>query len=71
MVRNIAGCLVDAGMGILSVRDIEEILAAKDRRKLGMTAPAEGLCLLRVYFSPITKESIEETLAMPLFPWCR
>ena len=36
-----------------------------------MTAPAEGLCLLRVYFSPITKESIEETLAMPLFPWCR
>ena len=71
MVRNIAGCLVDAGMGLLSVKDIEEILAAKDRRKLGMTAPAEGLCLLRVYFSPITKESIEETLAMPLFPWCR
>ena len=70
MVRNIAGALVDAGSGNLSAEDIENILEARDRRKLGITAPAEGLCLLRVYFKPITKEDIDETLAMPLYPWC-
>lgn len=70
MVRNIAGALVDAGTGALSPKDIENILEARDRRKLGMTAPAEGLCLLRVYFKPITKEDVDETLDMPLWPWC-
>ena len=70
MVRNIAGALVDAGTGALSPDDITRILALKDRKELGMTAPAEGLCLLRVYFSPITKEAVEETLSRPLFPWC-
>lgn len=70
MVRNIAGALVDAGSGNLSAEDIENILEARDRRKLGITAPAEGLCLLRVYFNPITKEDIDETLQMPLYPWC-
>ena len=70
MVRNIAGALVDAGSGNLSAEDIENILEARDRRILGITAPAEGLCLLRVYFNPITKEDIDETLQMPLYPWC-
>jgi len=70
MVRNIAGALVDAGTGALSPDDITRILALKDRKELGMTAPAEGLCLLRVYFSPITKEAVDETLSRQLFPWC-
>jgi tRNA pseudouridine38-40 synthase len=71
MVRNIAGALVDAGTGALTPEDIRRILAARDRRQLGMTAPAEGLCLLRVYFRPIMKEHVDETLRMPLYPWCR
>lgn len=71
MVRNIAGALVDAGTGALTPEDIRRILAARDRRQLGMTAPAEGLCLLRVYFRPIMKEDVDETLRMPLYPWCR
>ena len=70
MVRNIAGALVDAGCGTLSPEDMTRILEARDRRKLGITAPAEGLCLLRVYFAPITGKDIDETLAMPLYPWC-
>ena len=70
MVRNIAGALVDAGTGALTPADIERIMAARDRRQLGMTAPAEGLCLLRVYFRPITKEDVDETLHRPLYPWC-
>lgn len=70
MVRNIAGALVDAGIGALTAEDISRILEMKDRKKLGMTAPAEGLALLKVYFEPITKEKIDETLARPLYPWC-
>ncbi len=70
MVRNIAGALVDAGIGALSPADISRIIEMKDRKKLGMTAPAEGLALLKVYFEPITKEKIDETLALPLYPWC-
>ena len=70
MVRNIAGALADAGTGALTSGDIENIFLAKDRKKLGMTAPAEGLCLLRVYFFPITGEAVDETLSMPFYPWC-
>ena len=69
MVRNIAGALVDAGTGALTPQQIEDIIAAKDRRKLGITAPAEGLCLLKVYFQPITKEEIDETLRGAFYPW--
>ena len=70
MVRNIAGALVDAGSSVLAPHDLERILEARDRRELGLTAPAEGLALLKVYFQPITKEAIDETLQEPLYPWC-
>ena len=70
MVRNIAGALVDAGTGDMTKERLLSILASRDRRKLGMTAPAEGLCLLKVYFQPITKEEIEKTMELPLYPWC-
>lgn len=69
MVRNIAGALLDAGLGKKTPGDFERILAAKDRRTLGMTAPAAGLALLHVYFEPITKERITEILREPLWPW--
>ncbi len=69
MVRNIAGALLDAGTGKLTAGDLRRILEARDRRLLGMTAPAAGLCLLKVYFEPVTAEAIEQTLAAPLWPW--
>lgn len=69
MVRNIAGALLDAGAGKKTPDDLARILEAKDRTLLGMTAPAAGLCLLRVYFEPVTEAAVEETLAMPLWPW--
>ena len=59
MVRNIAGALADAGTGKLTPKDLREILEAKDRKFLGATAPAHGLCLLKVYFTPVTKELTE------------
>lgn len=69
MVRNIAGALADVGCGKLTACDIKEILAAKDRKRLGATAPAQGLCLLKVYFDPITKEALEETIHGSFAPW--
>lgn len=48
MVRNIAGSLVAVGKGRFPAQWIGEALAARDRRQAGMTAPAAGLCLVRV-----------------------
>ena len=49
--------------------DLVAIGESKDRRRLGMTAPAQGLCLLHVYFEAVTPEAIAEvrTLAVPLW----
>ncbi len=69
MVRNIAGALLDVGCGKFSAADLETILEGKDRKRLGMTAPAAGLCLLKVYFEPVTKETISRSLSEPLWPW--
>ncbi len=44
MVRNIVGTLVDSACGKLE-RSFAEVLAAKDRRAGGVTAPGMGLCL--------------------------
>jgi tRNA pseudouridine38-40 synthase len=45
MVRTIVGTLVDLGRGKSVCPSMEAILAARDRSKAGMTAPACGLCL--------------------------
>ncbi len=69
MVRNIAGALLDVGCGKFSAADLATILEGKDRKRLGMTAPAAGLCLLKVYFEPVTKETISRSLSESLWPW--
>jgi len=48
MVRTIAGTLCEIGRGRLQVKDMERILAARDRRLAGPTLPAKGLTLVRV-----------------------
>ena len=48
MVRNIVGTLVEVGRGARTVADFHRLLAATDRRLAGATAPAHGLCLVRV-----------------------
>lgn len=48
MVRVIVGTLVDIGRGHRPVSWIDEVLAARDRRLAGQTAPAHGLYLLSV-----------------------
>ena len=50
MVRNIMGTLVAVGRGKLSEKDVREILAAKNRKIAPATAPANGLCLVKVFY---------------------
>ena len=50
MVRNIVGTLVEVGQGKLAPQDILAILEARDRRRAGPTAPAQGLCLMKVEY---------------------
>ncbi|HEY1170782.1 MAG TPA: tRNA pseudouridine(38-40) synthase TruA [Verrucomicrobiae bacterium] len=50
MCRGIAGTLVQLGQGKIAVTDVKNILAAKDRRVAGMTAPAHGLVLWKVFY---------------------
>ena len=47
-VRNIAGTLKLVGEGKWTGDDVAAALAARDRSRAGPTAPAEGLCLVRV-----------------------
>jgi tRNA pseudouridine38-40 synthase len=50
MVRIIAGTLLDIERGVIKKGEIPAILAAKDRRAAGMTAPACGLWLDEVFY---------------------
>lgn len=50
MVRNIAGTLIYAGMGKIDPGEIPLILASGRRELAGVTAPAHGLCLKRVFY---------------------
>lgn len=50
MVRNLAGTIAYVGCGKISLKDASHILATRDRRLAGMTAPAHGLCLKRVFY---------------------
>lgn len=50
MVRNLVGTLVYVGSGKLAEGSIPMILASKDRKKAGITAPAHGLYLHQVFY---------------------
>jgi tRNA pseudouridine38-40 synthase len=52
MVRNLVGTLVAVGSGELRVPDAARILAGRDRREAGVTAPAQGLALVEVLYPP-------------------
>lgn len=50
MVRIIAGTLIDVGKGRISPSAIPGILESRDRTRAGATAPAQGLCMMGVYY---------------------
>ncbi len=50
MVRNIAGTLVEVGLGRFRPQDVKAMLASRNRGTAGRTAPAKGLYLMRVFY---------------------
>ena len=50
MVRIMTGTLCEIGLGQRSAGEIPGIISARDRQKAGMTAPAQGLTLVRVLY---------------------
>jgi tRNA pseudouridine38-40 synthase len=50
MCRGIVGTLVQVGRGKFAADEIRKILSARDRRVAGMTAPAHGLVLWKVFY---------------------
>jgi tRNA pseudouridine38-40 synthase len=50
MVRNIIGTLVMIGQGKLAPPQLNTILISRDRRSAGITAPPQGLCLVKVTY---------------------
>jgi len=52
MVRTVVGTLVEIGAGRRDAGAIGAVIASRDRHSAGPTAPACGLCLVRIAFDP-------------------
>ena len=48
MVRIIVGTLIDVARGRFAPDEVADIIASRDRKRAGFTAPPEGLCLERI-----------------------
>lgn len=48
MVRSLVGSLLQVGLGVWSVEQLADVLAARERARAAAPAPACGLCLLKV-----------------------
>jgi tRNA pseudouridine38-40 synthase len=71
MVRNIAGVLIAIGVGERPVDWAAQVLAARDRRQGGVTAPASGLYLTGIRYAAglgFPSEPDEALAACPLSP---
>ena len=60
MVRNIVGTLIAVGRGVRPVAWVQDVLAGRDRRLAGVTAPAQGLYLWSIRYP--------EALGLPAGP---
>lgn len=63
MVRNIVGMLSAIGAGKYPINHMQEVLAAKDRTKADVTAPADGLYLVGVDYPECF--GLDDCLALP------
>jgi len=59
MVRIVVGTLLDVGAGRREPDDVAAMLAARDRRAAGPTAPAHGLCLVDVRYPDFASGAVQ------------
>lgn len=50
MVRRIAGVLVDVGRKKINIEDVKRLISGKKIESEAQTAPARGLCLMKVWY---------------------
>jgi len=62
MCRGIVGTLVQVGQGKIPLAKVADILASRDRRVAGMTAPAHGLVLWKVFYSSSRRGAVAKKL---------
>ncbi len=67
MVRIIAGTLLEVGRGHISADRIEDMIAARDRRQAGPTAPARGLTLVGIEFRINEKDNVYTGVRQEMF----
>lgn len=65
MVRNIVGTLVPVGTGEQKPAWVGAALASRERARAGITAPAQGLYLIRVHYP----EAMGIPELVPMEPW--
>lgn len=53
MVRTMVGTLVDVGLGKVSADQMIDIISSQDRKNAGKTAPAKGLCLVKIMYGDV------------------
>ena len=63
MCRGIVGTIVQVGLGRFPAAEIRTMLEKKDRRVAGMTAPACGLVLWKVFYSKSGRKRLASALA--------
>lgn len=72
MVRIIVGTLVDVGRKKIPAAEITTILLARDRRRAGLTAPAQGLNFSKVYYPDDLGDSLIPVHAkFPRYPFTK
>jgi tRNA pseudouridine38-40 synthase len=60
MCRGIVGTIVQVGLGKFPPAEIKRMLAKRDRRVAGMTAPAHGLVLWKVFYKQQRNKGTKE-----------
>jgi len=60
MCRGIVGTIVQVGLSKFPPTEIKRMLAKQDRRVAGMTAPAHGLVLWKVFYPPRRRRGTEK-----------
>ncbi|MBR2645363.1 MAG: tRNA pseudouridine(38-40) synthase TruA [Clostridia bacterium] len=58
MVRILVGTMLEIGSGKRPVSDMQKALESKDRKQAGATAPAHGLCLMRVVYTGFDTQEV-------------